>query len=65
MLGAASGPLFRRIDRHAHIGAERLSDKAVALIIKRCARLAGVGAADLAGHSLRAGLATALLPPPG
>jgi integrase len=59
LLDTTSGPLFRRIDRHGHIGAARLSDKAVALIIKRCARAAGLGAADLAGHSLRAGLATA------
>jgi len=59
VLDTASGPLFRRIDRHGHLGAGRLSDKAVALIIKRCARSAGLGSADLAGHSLRAGLATA------
>ena len=55
-----SGPLFRRIDRHGHIGAGRLSDKAVALILKRAARAAGFDAAELGGHSLRAGLATAL-----
>ena len=33
--------------------------KAVALIVKRCATAAGLAPADLAGHSLRAGLATA------
>ena len=59
MLEGASGPLFRRIDRHGHIGKARLSDKAVALIVKRSAEAAGLAASDLAGHSLRSGLATA------
>jgi site-specific recombinase XerD len=59
LLAAPAGPLFRRIDRHGHTGVGRLSDKAVALIIKRAAAAAGLAAADLAGHSLRAGLATA------
>ena len=58
VLDAASGPVFRRIDRHGHIGKARLSDKAVALIVKRAANRAGIAAAELAGHSLRAGLAT-------
>jgi integrase len=58
LLDARSGPLFRRIDRHGHIGAGRLSDRAVALIVKRAAEAAGLDAAGLAGHSLRAGLAT-------
>ena len=59
VLDVTAGPLFRRIDRHGHIGAARLSDKAVALIVKRCAGAAGLASADLAGHSLRSGLATA------
>jgi site-specific recombinase XerD len=59
LLDAEVGPLFRKIDRHGRIGPGRLSDKAVALIVKRCARAAGLEASDLAGHSLRAGLATA------
>jgi hypothetical protein len=42
LLDATSGPLFQPINRHGHIGAERLSDKAVALIVKRCARAAGL-----------------------
>ena len=57
-LDVPSGPVFRPIDRHGHIGTSRLSDKAVALIVKRSAGAAGLPAADLAGHSLRAGLAT-------
>jgi integrase len=36
-----------------------LSDQSVALIVKRRARAAGVPAAELSGHSLRAGYATA------
>jgi site-specific recombinase XerD len=59
VLGEDAGPVFRRIDRHRHIGAARLSDRAVVLILKRAAGAAGLAADELAGHSLRAGLATA------
>ena len=59
VLDTSAGPFLRRIDRHGRIGATRLSDKAVALIVKRCAGAAGLDAGDLAGHSLRSGLATA------
>ena len=38
---------------------ERLTDKSVALVVKRAAKLAGINPKNLAGHSLRAGLATA------
>ena len=38
---------------------QRLSDQSVALIVKRRARAVGVPAAELSGHSLRAGYATA------
>jgi integrase len=55
---AASGPaLFVRFDRHGH-QLERLSDRAVALVVKRCAAAAGLDPSAYAGHSLRAGLAT-------
>ena len=53
------GPLFRPINRHGQVGTERLSDRAVALIVKRAAEAAGLDPARYAGHSLRAGLATA------
>ncbi|HTE18398.1 MAG TPA: tyrosine-type recombinase/integrase [Armatimonadota bacterium] len=56
--GIKSGPLFRPVDRHGRLGEGRLSDRAVALIVKRCAAAAGLKAADYSGHSLRAGLAT-------
>ena len=53
-----SGPLFRPVDRHGNLSSGRLSDKAVALIVKRWAESAGLDPARYAGHSLRAGLAT-------
>ncbi len=57
--GIEDGALFRAINRHGHIQPGQLSDKAVALIVKRWAEAAGLDAAQYAGHSLRAGLATA------
>lgn len=56
--GLSEGPLFRPITRHGHMQPERLSDKAVALVVKRYAEAAGLDPAKYAGHSLRAGLAT-------
>lgn len=56
--GIESGPLFRPINRHGHIQPKRLSDKAVARIVKRSAKAVGLDPADYAGHSLRAGFAT-------
>ncbi len=54
----AEGPAFRPVNRHGQVGAERLSDRAVALVVKRYATAAGLDATRFAGHSLRAGLAT-------
>lgn len=56
--GITTGPLFRPITRYGVVQASRLSDKAVALVIKRCAERAGLDPSRYAGHSLRAGLAT-------
>jgi integrase len=56
--GITRGPLFRPINRHGQIRARHLSDRSVALIVKRAARAAGLDPAIYAGHSLRAGLAT-------
>lgn len=50
------GKLFRSIDRHGKLG-ESLSDKAVALIIKRNPHLTEKSK-NYSGHSLRAGLCT-------
>jgi len=57
--GNDHGPVFVPIDRHQNIGLRRLSDKAVARIVKRTLPRDTHDAAQYAGHSLRAGLATA------
>jgi integrase len=56
--GITSGPLFRAIDRWGHVRKTRLTDKAVALIVKAAARRAGLDAEKFAGHSLRSGFIT-------
>ncbi len=56
--GIAEGPAFRAVDRHGQIGATRLSAPAVALVLKCHAARAGLDPREVAGHSLRAGLAT-------
>lgn len=53
------GPLFRRVSKAGRVLPGRLSDKAVARIIKQRAARAGLDPAQFSGHSLRAGLATA------
>ena len=56
----AAGAVFLQIGP-AGIAAtgKRLTDKSVALVVKRAARLVGLDPARFGGHSLRAGLATA------
>jgi len=56
--GVTAGPLFRAVGRQGVAGGSRLSDRAVARIVKRHASAAGIDAAEVAGHSLRSGLAT-------
>ena len=56
--GIADGAIFRSIDRHGTMSDQRLSDRSVALIIKRLAVAIGIDPTRFAGHSLRAGLAT-------
>jgi integrase len=56
--GITEGPAFRPVDRHGHIRSTRLSAPAVALVLKRHAARAGLDPGEVAGHSLRAGLAT-------
>nr|WP_092067891.1 site-specific integrase [Dendrosporobacter quercicolus]NSL46831.1 site-specific integrase [Dendrosporobacter quercicolus DSM 1736]SDL65541.1 Site-specific recombinase XerD [Dendrosporobacter quercicolus] len=53
-----SGPLFRPLNKYKKVRDRRLSDKSVALIVKKYAGLAGLNAEDFAGHSLRRGFAT-------
>jgi integrase len=52
------GPVFRALDRFQRVQPGRLSDKAVALVVKRRAKAVRLDPARYAGHSLRAGLAT-------
>ncbi|HLO03668.1 MAG TPA: site-specific integrase [Symbiobacteriaceae bacterium] len=56
--GIKDGALFRSVNRHGQLHDGRLSDKAVALVVKRCADAAGLDASMYSGHSLRSGLAT-------
>jgi site-specific recombinase XerD len=53
------GPVFRPVDVWGNVAAERLSDHAVALVVKTYAAAIGRDAGTFAGHSLRAGFATA------
>jgi integrase len=55
----AEGPLFRSINRHGHLGRGRLSGIDVARVVKKLADRAGLDSEKYAGHSLRAGHATA------
>lgn len=56
--GITEGALFRSINRHGQLHPGRLSDQAVAIVVKRAAAAAGLDPAQVAGHSLRAGHAT-------
>ncbi len=56
--GINSGPVFREVDRAERVGEGRLSTMAVARTVKRSAARVGIDPAHVAGHSLRAGLAT-------
>lgn len=57
--GITTRTLFRHVDRHGCLHAHRLSGHAIARIIKRLAKVAGLDPVQFSGHSLRAGLATA------
>jgi len=52
-----TGAVFRGTN-HGRIQQSRLSDQSVALVVKRRAEAVGLDPEQLAGHSLRAGLAT-------
>lgn len=53
-----SGPVFRRARRGGSVGPEPLSDRGVALVVKRYAGKLGLDQTDFAGHSLRSGFLT-------
>jgi integrase len=52
------GPVFRPVNRHEQLSSQRLTGHAVAAIIKRVAKRAGMPTPELSGHSLRAGFVT-------
>ena len=52
------GALFRSVNRHGQVQQARLSAQSVALVVKRCARAAGLACENFAGHSLRSGFCT-------
>ena len=57
--GIVEGPIFRRVTKGGVVGPARLTDRAVALVIKKRVAAVGLDPARFAGHSLRAGLVTA------
>lgn len=57
--GIKGGPIFRAIDRHDNVSSRRLDGRAVARVLQGRAAEAGLTTKNLAGHSLRSGLATA------
>jgi integrase len=59
LAGLRNGAIFRPIDRHGNVSDDRLSDHAVAEIVKLYAARIGRDASHFAGHSLRSGFATA------
>ncbi|KGP78433.1 MULTISPECIES: site-specific integrase [Paenibacillus] len=56
--GIDNGPLFRSINRHGKISSNRLSDGAVAEIVKNYAGKCNYDISKYSGHSLRAGFVT-------
>jgi site-specific recombinase XerD len=57
--GIRRGSVFRPVGRWGHVGDGRLDDRAVARVVKKYASMTGLDPEKYAGHSLRAGLATA------
>jgi hypothetical protein len=58
---APKGPIFREVDRHGRVGADALSDRTVARIVKKVLGAGGIDASTIARHSLRAGFVTSAL----
>ncbi|MCF8567993.1 tyrosine-type recombinase/integrase [Alicyclobacillus tolerans] len=52
------GPVFRKVNKSDNVESRRLTDQAVAMIVKRCAVQIGLDPDKFAGHSLRSGFAT-------
>ena len=56
--GITTGPVFRPVRKGASITNSRLTGHAVATLVKRYAKIAGLPAESFSGHSLRAGFVT-------
>jgi len=56
--GITAGPVFRKVTQGNRVLDNALTDRAVALLIKACAKRAGLESNDFSGHSLRAGAIT-------
>lgn len=56
--GITAGPIFRPFKSNMELRNTQLSDKSIALIVKKYAELAGFDPKYFAGHSLRRGFAT-------
>jgi integrase len=54
----SDGALFRPLTRKGKVSNRRLSGRAVAEVVKKYARRAGLRAMDFSGHSLRSGFLT-------
>lgn len=59
--GIVAGPIFREVDRHGRVGAQALTGRALADVIKRAAEQAKLDPMQFSGHSLRAGFVTSAL----
>ena len=57
----AGGAIFRPVLRGDHLGAGRLTDRTVADIVKRWAKVGNLDPDLFSGHSLRAGYVTSAL----
>lgn len=55
--GLTTGPLFRQVKKGSKLG-DALSAHAVAVLVKKRAKLVGIDPATVSGHSLRAGYVT-------
>jgi integrase len=53
-----TGPLFRPVNRHGQVLAQRLTPQSVALIVKRVMKAMKLDSNSYSGHSLRAGFVT-------
>jgi len=56
--GIQSGYVFRSVNKHGHVGADKLEVGSVGRILKRAVALSGRDASEYSSHSGRAGFVT-------